>query len=102
MGGVYGRHVGKRFGDEHMKKLLQRLRPMDPDRFALLVLADVAKNEPFIIVPRWWKAIWLFDRLAPRLSLLAFGRIYARAHADLASHGVEAEAPPHPGPGVHA
>lgn len=76
-GGEYGRVPGSRLDRATLMQFWERLRPMDPDRFARQVLADVAANEPFIVVPRWWKALWLLERLAPRLGL----RIGEKVHA---------------------
>lgn len=83
LGGTFGGQVGRRVPDAVMKKLWKRLRPMNVDAFAAEVLEDVAANEPYIIVPRWWKAIWLFERVAPRVSLRLWSRIYARQRAEL-------------------
>lgn len=76
-GGEYGRTDHTGLDESAMLELWEKLRPMDPNVFARLVLDDVARNKPFIIVPRWWKVLWLFDRLAPRLSL----RVWRRMHA---------------------
>lgn len=56
---------------------------MDVNDFAREVLRDVERDEPYIIVPRWWKAIWLFERLAPRLSLKVWSRVHARQLREL-------------------
>jgi len=101
-GGRYGRKVGRRLSDERMKKLWDRLRPMDVDDFARLVLEDVAKNEPYIIVPRWWKAAWYIDRLSPKLSLWMWSRLHESSRKEIEEHG---ERGPETGietPGVHA
>ncbi len=65
---------------------------MDVNTFAVEVLKDVEANEPYIIVPRWWKAIWAFERFAPRLSLRVWERLYRKQRAELEA---AAEAP-HP------
>ncbi len=101
-GGMYGRNVGKRLTESRMEAMFERMRPMDPDRVAQEVLSDVERNEPFIIVPRWWKAVWLLDRISPKLGLWVFARIHRQAVAELDAHGVEAEVASPPAPGVHA
>ena len=101
-GGAFGRQLGKQLGEDRMREMMERMRPMDPNRFALEVLKDVEKNAPYIIVPRWWKAVWLLDRLAPHLSLRLFARFHRMQRAELEAHGVAPEVPPTPGPGVHA
>ena len=90
-GGVFGRQVGKYLPESKMRELWDRMKPMDPDRFAIEVLKDIDANEPYIIVPRWWKAVWLLERVAPRLSMHAWSRLYARTRAEVAAHGLEDE-----------
>jgi NAD(P)-dependent dehydrogenase (short-subunit alcohol dehydrogenase family) len=104
-GGEYGGHVGRRLTQTNMERLVNRLRPMDPDRFAQLVLEDVAKNEPFIIVPRFWKAAWLLDRLAPRLTARLWDRLYNVALKELDAQEQSAPKPVEPkatAPGLRA
>lgn len=101
-GGVYGRKLGKQLSEDRLRALMERMRPMDPGRFAIEVLKDVERNRPFILVPRWWRAVWFLDRLAPSLSLKLFARVHRKQLAELDAHGVAAEAPVTPGPGVHA
>lgn len=92
LGGTFGGQVGRRVPDSVMKKLWARTRPMDVNAFAVEVLKDVEANEPYIILPRWWKAIWAFERVAPRLSLRLWARFYRKQRAELEA---SAEAP-HP------
>jgi NAD(P)-dependent dehydrogenase (short-subunit alcohol dehydrogenase family) len=91
LGGAYGRKVGRFLPDSKMKALWDRMRPMDVDQFAVEVLKDVEANEPYIIVPRWWKAVWLLERLAPKLSLAIWARTYAQQRRELEEHGLEPE-----------
>lgn len=77
-GGEYGRTEKAGLDEPTIMELWEKLRPMEPRTFARQVLDDVAANEPYIVVPRWWKAVWLFERLAPRLSLRLSQRVYAR------------------------
>ena len=42
---------------------------MDADVFARKALQAVARNEAIIVIPGWWKALWLLDRLAPSLTM---------------------------------
>jgi NAD(P)-dependent dehydrogenase (short-subunit alcohol dehydrogenase family) len=76
-GGVFGGVVGVQITDEDTERFWQRMRPMDPGAFAVEVLRDVERNEPYIIVPRIWKLAWLLERIAPRTSQ----RIAAAFHA---------------------
>ena len=66
-GGEFGRlkwNVSK----SKIMEIWEMMRPMDVDEFARQVLQAVARNEATIIVPKWWKALWLVDRIAPSLS----------------------------------
>jgi len=101
-GGRYGRSVGRQLAEDKMAELWERVRPMNVDAFALEVLKDVERDEPFIIVPRWWKAMWAVQRLSPKLGLWLMARAHARTIAHVEAHGVPAQEPPIPGPKVHA
>lgn len=101
-GGRYGRSVGRKLAEDKMAELWERVRPMNVDAFALEVLKDVARDEPFIIVPRWWKAMWAVQRLSPKLGLWLMSRAHARNVAAMEAHGVPADEPPITGPKVHA
>lgn len=79
---------GGRFGAELQKipeslkqKLWARARPMDPNRFAVEVLKDVARNRSYIIVPRRWRLVWWLQRLAPDLTIQLLGRAHRRMMA---------------------
>lgn len=99
-GGRYGGQIGRRLPTERMLELWEQLRPMDPDAFAAQVLADVERDEPTIIVPRWWRAAWLVERVTPRVSSWLWSKVHARAQAAIAAHGERA---PHaPAPHAHA
>ncbi len=65
-GGKYGAFL-KEYPPEFMAKMTDRLGPMEPDRFAVKVLAGVAANREFIVVPARWKILWWLDRLSPSL-----------------------------------
>jgi hypothetical protein len=49
------------------RRLWERLRPMDPDRFAGKVLAAVARNRAIIVVPWWWRVLRLLNAVLPSL-----------------------------------
>ena len=93
VGGEFGAHRGLQLSEEQMRALWALVRPMNVDDFARRVLDEVARNEPFIVVPRWWKAVWLLERLAPRLSLELFGRVYRRQLERLGASDESREAP---------
>ncbi|MCC6849879.1 MAG: SDR family oxidoreductase [Deltaproteobacteria bacterium] len=74
-GGRYGA-VRLRVPMERQLATWERLRPMDPARFAERALDQVAANRERIIVPSWWKLVWWLDLLVPslgsRLATLGF------------------------------
>lgn len=55
----------------------ERLRPMDPDRFAAGTLDRLARNHALVILPRWWRAAFWLERLSPTL-FDAFGARFYR------------------------
>lgn len=59
----------------------ERLRPMDPDRFAARALDDVARDRAVIVHPAWWRTLVLLSRLAPGLVEALARREYARVRA---------------------
>jgi short-subunit dehydrogenase len=60
-------------------------RAYDPDRLARDTLRAIRRNRPLLIVPRQARAMWLFQRLAPRLmnrmAIPFIERQRARQHA---------------------
>jgi short-subunit dehydrogenase len=65
-GGRFGR-ITRPLPPQVQADLIERFRPMDPDRFASKALQKIAANKEIIILPGWWKAIWLLNRLSPLL-----------------------------------
>lgn len=74
-GGKYGR-IADDLPREQMQVMLERLRPMPPELFAIKVLDAVAKNKAIIIVPSWWKIAWWLHRLSPSLGLFLAQKNY--------------------------
>jgi NAD(P)-dependent dehydrogenase (short-subunit alcohol dehydrogenase family) len=68
-GGVYGRIDMPGVSSEDILKSWERMRPMEPDKFADRVLRAVLRNDAIIVVPGWWKTWWYLERLSPALSL---------------------------------
>lgn len=60
-GGKYGRSTGTEGWEKR--------RSMEPDIFARKALDAVAKDQPTIVIPKWYTAAWWLDRASPRLSL---------------------------------
>ncbi len=67
-GGRYGKMLLD-VPPEALTRLLERFRPMAPDRFAKKALDAVARKRAIIVVPGWWKALWWLSRLSPALGL---------------------------------
>lgn len=82
-GGRFGRIRLAGVSAERVAALWERTRPMAPDAFAQQALDAVLRDEPFIVVPRWWKSLWYLDRLSPSLSLRLWEVLFRRALIDL-------------------
>jgi hypothetical protein len=61
---------------ESQRAYFERLRPMDPARFARRVLTRVARNDALIIVPGWYKVMWWLNRASPSLGRLLARRMF--------------------------
>jgi NAD(P)-dependent dehydrogenase (short-subunit alcohol dehydrogenase family) len=86
-GGKYGRTNVVGLTEESILARWEKLRPMDADVFAGKVAHAVARNEAIIVIPGWWKALWLFDRLAPSLSMALSERALQSMRKDLEATG---------------
>jgi short-subunit dehydrogenase len=53
---------------EGQRRIIERLRPMAPAAFADAALPAIARNKAIIIIPGRWKAVWLLNRVSPRLA----------------------------------
>jgi len=73
--GAYGR-LTRKIPPEVQLAEFEKLRPMDPDRFAGRTLARLAKNPAVIVEPAWWKVLWWLDRLSPRFGEALASRTY--------------------------
>jgi len=81
-GGKYGRSNVRLSADEILA-LWERARPIDPETFARKALPRVLANDAIIVVPAWWKALWLLDRLSPDLAMWAFARVHEDVRGQL-------------------
>ena len=68
-GGQYGRTKMTGLSDEDLLKTWERMRPMEPEKFAERALRAVLRGDAIIVVPAWWKAWWYLERLSPALSM---------------------------------
>lgn len=88
-GGKYGRMNALGLSDAKILEMWALMRPMDVDVFAEKVLRAVAKNEGIIVVPAWWKAFWLLERVSPALGAKVWGMILDKMRADMVAAGVD-------------
>jgi NAD(P)-dependent dehydrogenase (short-subunit alcohol dehydrogenase family) len=86
-GGKYGRLNVVGVSDERLRAMWETLRPLDADVFARKALQAVARNEAVIVIPGWWKAIWLLDRLSPSLSARLWETGLQKMRSDLQKAG---------------
>jgi NAD(P)-dependent dehydrogenase (short-subunit alcohol dehydrogenase family) len=56
-------------GAEFLRTMVERQRPMPPERFAEQALRAVAKNRAIIVIPSWWRILWWLNRLSPSIGL---------------------------------
>lgn len=75
------------------RRLIERLRPMEPGPFADKALRAVAANRAIIVVPWQWRIAWWILRLSPSLGLALSGRIYRKTKRELEAYLAE-ENPP--------
>lgn len=54
---------------ENMEKMIEKLRPMPPEFFAIKAVDAISKNKAIIVLPSWWKLFWWLERLFPAWSL---------------------------------
>jgi NAD(P)-dependent dehydrogenase (short-subunit alcohol dehydrogenase family) len=86
-GGKYGRMNVVGVSDESLLAMWERLRPLDVDVFARKAVQAVARNEAVIVIPRWWKAIWFFDRLSPSLSAKLWEKMLEKMRSEMVAAG---------------
>jgi NAD(P)-dependent dehydrogenase (short-subunit alcohol dehydrogenase family) len=79
----------------------ERLRPMDPDRFADQALDRIARNQSIIILPRWWRLVFWLNRLSPTwfdaLGARSYEQVrreFEHAAAEQAQDACEGDQPP--------
>jgi NAD(P)-dependent dehydrogenase (short-subunit alcohol dehydrogenase family) len=53
---------------EDARQLWDRFRPIEPEELARGALAGVDRNQAIIVVPRWYRAMWLVERMSPALA----------------------------------
>ncbi len=79
-GGKYGKMLIELSPDQHrqMFEMIEKFKPLSPDMFAKRALNSVAKNKAIIIVPAWWKLLWLLNRFFPSAGIDLVGRSFQK------------------------
>jgi NAD(P)-dependent dehydrogenase (short-subunit alcohol dehydrogenase family) len=72
-GGRFGR-VASFIDSFQQSRLWEKLRPMDPARFACATLDAVARNRAVIVIPSWWRPLRFLNGAAPSLADRIAGR----------------------------
>lgn len=92
-GGEFGRMRMPHLAGQ-LSEMIERTRPMDPAVFAQKALKAIERNEAIIVFPRWWRALWLLDRISPTVSLALWTALNDRTMREAERLGVpEPEAP---------
>jgi NAD(P)-dependent dehydrogenase (short-subunit alcohol dehydrogenase family) len=92
-GGRYGR-TNLNLSDADALRVWEKLRPIEPATLAREGLDAVLRDEAIIVLPRWWKALWLLDRVAPKASRAFWGVVLDRTRRDLTPLGATFEPNP--------
>jgi short-subunit dehydrogenase len=71
-GGKFGKAL-EPADDDSQREQFERLRPMDPKRFAVQ-----ARNKAIVVIPWSWKLVWWLERLSPALSQSLSRRRFAQ------------------------
>jgi NAD(P)-dependent dehydrogenase (short-subunit alcohol dehydrogenase family) len=74
----------------------ERVRPMDPAKFARRAIDRVLADDAVIVIPRWWKALWYLERISPSLALRVGATTFRRIRDEIRKDG--ASDPAHAGP----
>lgn len=84
-GGKYGK-VYTDISPAEQLRIAERLRPMKADRFAARTLDALPKNPAILVIPSWWRLLWLAYRLSPTVVI----RVMQKALGDSISPGLPA------------
>jgi NAD(P)-dependent dehydrogenase (short-subunit alcohol dehydrogenase family) len=68
--------------EQSLRDLLEKSRPMPPNRFARRALDAIAKNKVIIVIPSSSRLLWWIDRLSPLLTMLLLQKSYQAMEND--------------------
>ncbi len=79
-GGKYGKMLIDLSPEQHrqMLEMIEKFKPLSPNMFAKKALNSVAKNKAIIIVPAWWKLLWLLNRFFPSAGIDLVGKSFQK------------------------
>jgi short-subunit dehydrogenase len=79
-GGKYGKMLIDLSPDQHYQvfEMIEKFKPLSPNMFAKKALNSVAKNKAIIIVPAWWKLLWLLNRFFPSAGIDLVGKSFQK------------------------
>lgn len=86
-GGRFGHSGYEGLREETIQKMWSALRPITAETLASKALDAVARDEAIIVVPGWWRAVWLADGLAPSAILRIYALVLGRTRKELAASG---------------
>ena len=87
-GGRYGHPGYDGMRDELVRKLWSAARPISPEQLATRALDAVLRNESVIVVPSWWRALWLAERLAPEAMLRVYELLLENTRQEVVRAGL--------------
>lgn len=67
-GGKYGRRGFEGVSTERILEQWQRIKPISAEELARRTVDDMLANKAIIVHPRWWRLVWLLDRISPAIS----------------------------------
>jgi NAD(P)-dependent dehydrogenase (short-subunit alcohol dehydrogenase family) len=74
-GGRYGKVLFKA-SETKILQMWERLKPISPEVLARKALAAIGRNQAVIIIPSWWKLVWVIDKISTSLSIFIWKKIF--------------------------
>lgn len=81
-GGRYGKVLFKA-PEQEILRMWERLKPISPEVLARKALAAVERNQAVIIIPSWWKLVWVIDKISTSLSIFIWKKIFHEMESNL-------------------
>jgi len=74
-GGKYGKMLMD-IPPEKQSRMWNKMKPMAPEVFADKALHSIARNKALIVLPSWWRMLWLINRLLPSVGIELAGKSF--------------------------